>query len=176
MIKRIIFISLIVLSVVIGIFLPKYHVLGMLLMLSGFVGLLYDSVLFKLKLNTEIKEMKDAIDSIVENAEPEVISRSRNIDILVDLKMDVYELSRVLVDDVDFLRHDVLNNLDIPIYVESSDRVFKNKEMKSLCHELKKEPSEFGSEVTVNDVVYKRYQIREGFFYYLPAPKVHSVE
>ena len=165
-----------VVSLLIGIFLPKYYLISILLMFSSIVVFLYEVVLFRVKLKTEIKELKDAIDSVIEGGEPEVIVKNRNINILMDLKTDIYELSRILVDDVDFLRHDVLNNLDVPVYVESSDRIFKNKEMKRICHELGKEPKELGSDILVNDTGYVRYEIREGLFYFLPASKVHSVK
>lgn len=174
MIKRIIFILLVVASLIIGIFLPKYHVVAIILMFFGFAGLLYNAVLFRLKIKMEVKELRDAVDSVIENAEPEVIIKNRNIKMLIDLKADIYELSRVLVDDVDFLRHDILNNLDIPIYVESSDRVFKNKEMKRICHELGKDPKELENEILVNDARYVRFEPREGLFYFLPVPKVHG--
>lgn len=176
MIKKLIFISFIVASILIGIFLPKYYLVSILLMFSCIVVFLYEVVLFRIKLKTEIKELKDAIDSVIEGGEPEVIIKNRNINILTDLKADIYELSRILVDDVDFLRHDVLNNLDIPVYVESSDRIFKNKEMKRICHELGKEPKELGSDILINEVRYIRFEMKEGLFYFLPASKVHSIK
>jgi hypothetical protein len=175
-IKKIIFISFIVASILIGIFSPKYYLPGVVLMFFGFAGFLYNAVLFRAKIKEEVKELRDAIDSVIENAEPEVIIKNRNVKLLVDLKADIYELSRVLVDDVDFLRHDILNSLDIPLYVESSDRVFKNKEMKRICHKLGKDPKDLGNDILINDVRYTRVEPKKGFFYFLPASKVHGAE
>ena len=175
MIKNIIFTSLVLISIFISMFLSKYHLVAMFLMIIGFVGLFYPHLVLKVKLRAEKRSIKDAIDSIIDGAEPEVLVRTNSIEILKEIKMDVYELSRVLSDDIDFLRHDVLNNIDVPIYVESGDRVFQNKAMKRLCMDVMAEPVELDDNVDNNGALYRKVEVRDGVFYFLPATKVHSV-
>ncbi|MEI6079055.1 MAG: hypothetical protein WCQ53_00255 [bacterium] len=174
MIKKIIFTSLVLISILVSIFLSKYHLVAMFLMIIGFMGLFYPHLMLKIKLRAEKRSIKDAIDSIIDGAEPEVLVRAGSIDILKEIKMDIYELSRVLSDDIDFLRHDVLNNIDIPIYVESGDRVFQNKAMKKLCMDMMIEPVKLNDDVNNNGVLYKKVKVRDGVFYFLLATKVHG--
>ncbi|MEI6092393.1 MAG: hypothetical protein WCQ47_01770 [bacterium] len=170
-------ISVIVLgSLFLGLFLPKYYFLSLLLMAVALGFILYKFILLKLKIKLEKGEIKNSVDSIIEGAEPEVIIRNDQIFILDDVKKDIYELARIFRDDVDFLRHDILDNIDIPIYIESSSRVFKNKKMKKICFDLKKEPFDLDLEFENDGIIYEKIIIRDSFFYFLPArSKVHSV-
>lgn len=176
MIKKIIFIALIIGSILIGIILPRYYLLGMLLMFVGFIGLLYNFIVFKIRLKKEIKEIKNSISSIIDNAEPEVMLKQRDINILNDLRTEIYELSRILMDDIDFLRHNILNSIDIPVYISSSGRIFKNKAMKKLCVEIGKEPADLDNELESEGILYRKIVIREDLFYFLPIAEIHSTE
>lgn len=176
LIKRILLSAIIPLALFVAIFVPRYYLVSLLLMVLSLGLFLYKLILFKTRIRKEKNEIKNSIDSIVDGGEPEIIIRNNNILILDDVKKDIYELARIFRDDVDFLRHDVLDNLDIPIYIESSGRVFKNKIMKKICFDLKKEAQEIESEFEHEGVSYKKINIKDSFFYFLPVvTKIHSV-
>lgn len=164
MTRKIIFSVLILLSIVsIFVFPPASY----LLLTFGVGGLLFDLFEESKKLKAEIHALNTAIDSICLGAEPEILNRTKSFSYLSKTKTNVYEVVKLINNDVLFLKNEVLNSINIPVYINNGTRIFKNRAMNELCMELDKEPDALGDEVFVKGINYRKIKT-DDMFYFIP--------